>query len=56
VDAADGPVRSLPAKRPVADPRPDPAGLRIAYVCDGALRVIEADGTDDRAIAAEPAR
>jgi len=52
VDVADGRARSLPAERPVADPRPDPAGLRIAYVCDGALRVIEADGTKDRAIAA----
>jgi dipeptidyl-peptidase 4 len=52
VDVADAQARCLPAQRPVADPRPDPAGRRIAYVCDGALRVIEADGTRDRAIAA----
>lgn len=50
VDAADGRARRLPAVAPVADPRPDPTGRRIAYVSDGALRVIEADGTGDRAI------
>ena len=52
VDVADGAIRRLPAQSPVADPRPDPAGGHIAYVCDGALRVIEADGTGDRVIAA----
>ena len=52
VDVADGAARRLPAQSPVADPRPDPAGRRVAYVCDGALRVIEADGTGDRVIAA----
>src|SRR5580700_10315680 len=51
VDVADGATRRLPARSPVADPRPDPAGRRIAYVCDGTLRVIEADGTGDRVIA-----
>jgi dipeptidyl-peptidase-4 len=51
VDVADGMARRLPAQSPVADPRLDPAGRRIAYVCDGALRVIEADGTGDRVIA-----
>jgi len=51
-DVASGTVRRLPARDPVTDPRPDPAGGRIAYICDGALRVIEADGTGDRAIAA----
>jgi len=35
----------------VVDPRPDPTGRRIAYVCRGALRVIEADGSADRAVA-----
>jgi dipeptidyl-peptidase-4 len=49
---ADGRVRRLPAAGPVADPRPDPAGQRIAYLCGGALRVIEADGTGDAVIAA----
>jgi dipeptidyl-peptidase 4 len=48
---ADGRRRRLPAAGPVADPCPDPAGRRIGYVSGGALRVIEADGTGDRAIA-----
>jgi dipeptidyl-peptidase 4 len=52
VDVANGAARRLPARSPVADPGPDPAGQRVAYVCDGALRMIEADGTGDRAIAA----
>jgi dipeptidyl-peptidase-4 len=52
VDLAGGRARRLPAEGPVADPRPDPAGRRIAYVRGGALRVIEADGTGDRMIAA----
>jgi dipeptidyl-peptidase 4 len=52
VDVADGAARRLPAAGLVTDPRPDPAGRRIAYVCDGALRVIEADGTGDRVVAA----
>ncbi|MGW1780689.1 prolyl oligopeptidase family serine peptidase [Streptomyces sp. NPDC002143] len=43
--------RRLPAPHPVSDPRPDPTGRRIAYVHEGALRVIEADGTADRAVA-----
>jgi dipeptidyl-peptidase 4 len=51
-DVAGGRAWRLPAEDPVADPRPDPAGRRIAYVCGGTLRVIEADGTGDRAIAA----
>jgi dipeptidyl-peptidase-4 len=52
VDIAGGRTRRLPAAGPAADPRPDPAGRRIAYVCGGALRVIETDGTGDHAIAA----
>jgi dipeptidyl-peptidase-4 len=55
VNLAGGRARRLPAKGPVADPRPDRAGQRIAYACGGALRVIEADGTGDRAIAAPDA-
>jgi dipeptidyl-peptidase-4 len=51
VDVASGEARRLPAAGPVTDPRPDPDGRRIAYVSEGALRVIEADGTRDRAIA-----
>lgn len=35
---------------PVVDPRPSPDGSRIAYVCGGALRVVGADGSGDRAL------
>ncbi|MGH3373097.1 MAG: prolyl oligopeptidase family serine peptidase [Actinoallomurus sp.] len=52
VDVADGRARRLPAEGPVADPHPDPTGRRITYVRGGALRVIEANGTGDRVIAA----
>ncbi|WP_405747387.1 prolyl oligopeptidase family serine peptidase [Streptomyces sp. NBC_01525] len=52
VDVATGRVRALPVTGRPADPRPDPAGRRIAYLADGALRVIGADGTGDREIAA----
>ena len=51
VDVTSGQVRRLPAAAGVVDPRPDPAGQRIAYVAGGALRVIEADGSADRALA-----
>ncbi|MFC7343603.1 S9 family peptidase [Saccharopolyspora griseoalba] len=50
-DVNTGATRELPAEQPVADPRPSPDGARIAYLAGGALRVIEADGTGDRAIA-----
>lgn len=46
-----GTPRRLPTRRPVSDPRPDPTGRRIAYVSQGALRVIGADGTGDRPLA-----
>jgi dipeptidyl-peptidase-4 len=36
----------VPTAGPVLDPRPDPAGRRIAYVTDGALHVVDIDGTD----------
>lgn len=52
VDVGEGRARRLPAEGAVADPRPDPADHRIAYVAGGALRVIEAAGTDDRAVMA----
>jgi dipeptidyl-peptidase 4 len=50
VDTGGGPPRLLPACRPAADPRPDPAARRIAYLCGGSLRVIRADGTGDRLV------
>jgi dipeptidyl-peptidase 4 len=51
VAMAGGRVQHLAAAGAVVDPRPDPTGQRIAYVTGGALRVIEADGTADRAVA-----
>ncbi|RVX41705.1 dipeptidyl-peptidase-4 [Nonomuraea polychroma] len=51
VDVAKGGVRELPATGDVRDPRPDPAGRRIAYVSGGALRVTEIDGSEQRVIA-----
>jgi dipeptidyl-peptidase-4 len=51
VEVAGGRARRLPAREPVAGPRPDPAGARIAYTSAGALRVIDWGGSGDRAIA-----
>lgn len=51
VHAGSGRTERLPAREPVLDPRPDPRGARVAYVSGGALRVIESDGSTDRAIA-----
>jgi dipeptidyl-peptidase-4 len=45
-------ARELAATGPVIDPRPDPAGAVVGYVAGGAVRVITADGHDDRALAA----
>jgi dipeptidyl-peptidase-4 len=44
-------VRELVVPGPVLDPRLDPTGANIGYVADGALRVVGADGTGDRALA-----
>ncbi|MFE2425224.1 prolyl oligopeptidase family serine peptidase [Streptomyces sp. NPDC059373] len=46
-----GTARELEVPGPVVDPRPSPDGRRVAYVSGGALRVVEADGTADRALA-----
>ena len=50
-DLVDGEVHELPAEGPVIDPRPDPSGTHVAYLSGGALRVIGADGSGDRALA-----
>ncbi|MFG2193038.1 prolyl oligopeptidase family serine peptidase [Streptomyces sp. NPDC048639] len=47
-----GTARELPVPGPVVDPRPSPDGRRVAYVAGGALRVVDADGGGDRALAA----
>ncbi|GAA1522097.1 prolyl oligopeptidase family serine peptidase [Dactylosporangium maewongense] len=46
VDLLTGDLTELRTAGPAVDPRPDPAGQRVAYVTGGALRVIEPDGTD----------
>jgi dipeptidyl-peptidase-4 len=51
-DPSTGP-RLVPARTPALDPRPDPAGQRIAYVHQGALRVIDLGSREDHVVAAE---
>ncbi|MEU9356020.1 prolyl oligopeptidase family serine peptidase [Streptomyces griseoloalbus] len=46
-----GTARELPTPGPVIDPRPSPDGRHVAYVARGALRVVGAEGEDDRALA-----
>ncbi|MGW2782076.1 prolyl oligopeptidase family serine peptidase [Streptomyces populi] len=50
-----GTARELPVPGPVIDPRPSPDGTLVAYVSGGALRVVGAEGENDRALA-EPER
>ncbi|MEV8590060.1 alpha/beta fold hydrolase [Streptomyces sp. NPDC051180] len=47
-----GTARELPVPGPVIDPRPSPDGRLVAYVTGGALRVVGADGSGDRELAA----
>ena len=51
-DLVSGSVEEVPAAGPVLDPRPDPTGQRIAYVSEGALRVVDGEG-NDQVLAAE---
>ena len=46
-------ARLVPAKVPALDPRVDPAGTKVAYVHDGALRVIELGTGEDTVVAQE---
>ncbi|OIJ64868.1 S9 family peptidase [Streptomyces mangrovisoli] len=46
-----GTARELPVPGPVIDPRPAPDGRTVAYVAQGALRVVGAEGENDRALA-----
>jgi len=50
---ADAAPRLVPTRVPALDPRPDPAGTAVAYVHDGALRVIDLAGGQDTVAAAE---
>ncbi|MFH9853037.1 prolyl oligopeptidase family serine peptidase [Streptomyces althioticus] len=45
-----GTAHELPTPGPVIDPRPSPDGRHVAYVARGALRVVSAEGADDRAL------
>ncbi|MFI2376038.1 prolyl oligopeptidase family serine peptidase [Streptomyces sp. NPDC018964] len=45
-----GTARELRVPGPVIDPRPSPDGRHVAYVSRGALRVVGAEGTDERAL------
>jgi dipeptidyl-peptidase 4 len=57
--SGDGAAHEVTTRTPALDPRPDPAGRRLAYVCEGALRVTGLTGeagdaeeeAGDRAIA-----
>ncbi|MEU3258197.1 prolyl oligopeptidase family serine peptidase [Streptomyces albidoflavus] len=49
--ASPAPVRQLDVPGPVIDPRPSPDGRYVAYTVRGALRVVAADGSGDRAVA-----
>ncbi|MEU7058470.1 prolyl oligopeptidase family serine peptidase [Streptomyces sp. NPDC046197] len=46
-----GTARELPVPGPVIDPRPAPDGRHVAYVTQGGLRVVGAEGDGDRALA-----
>ncbi|MEV1069167.1 prolyl oligopeptidase family serine peptidase [Streptomyces sp. NPDC050263] len=46
-----GTATELPVPKPVIDPRPSPDGRLVAYVVGGALRVVDAEGARDRAVA-----
>jgi dipeptidyl-peptidase-4 len=47
----NGPRKAGAARSPAIDPRPDPAGRRVAYVCNRALRITDLDsGTDSELI------
>jgi len=47
----DSRVRALATPTPVLDPHPDPTGAHVAYVADGALRVVSSGGGSDRVLA-----
>lgn len=51
VPISDERPRRLKVPGPVRDPRPSPDGSHIAYASGGALRLVRADGSGDRALA-----
>jgi dipeptidyl-peptidase 4 len=46
-------ARPVPVKTPALDPRLDPAGTKVAYVSNGALRVIDLETGQDTVVAEE---
>jgi dipeptidyl-peptidase 4 len=48
------PAREVPTRTPALDPGPDPSGRRLAYVCDGAVRVASLDGDAGEQVLADP--
>ncbi len=50
----DASPQEVPTHTPALDPRPDPTGRRLAYVCDGALRVTELSGTGPDEVLPDP--
>src|SRR4051812_30194695 len=53
-DLAAGGARELPAAGAVIDPRLDPTGTWVAYVAEGGLRVVSAEGAPESRVLAEP--
>ncbi len=45
-----GGAKKLKTQSPAIDPRPDPSGARVAYVCEGALRVADPQTGVDTAL------
>ncbi|MQA24836.1 MAG: prolyl oligopeptidase family serine peptidase [Micromonosporaceae bacterium] len=45
-DLDSGAVTRLDAPGPAGDPRPDPTGRRVAYLCQSELRVVDEHGRD----------
>jgi dipeptidyl-peptidase 4 len=54
LDVDEGKPRSVGSATSCFDPRPDPTGRWVAFVDGNDLRVIGADGTGERVLAAEP--
>ena len=54
VTGQQSPAYQVATRTPALDPRPDPAGRRLAYVCDGALRVTGLRGRPPDQAVADP--
>ncbi|MDQ4084604.1 MAG: prolyl oligopeptidase family serine peptidase [Actinomycetota bacterium] len=50
-DLVGGTSHEVAVPSPVVDPRPSPTGTHVAYVHDGSLRVVAADGSADNVLA-----